>query len=67
MEKMRNKKAIGSDITLSNGILANKNGNDIIAIIDSLILKKICGKYKQNILNQNKIKARFEETRERKD
>ncbi|QIT36074.1 hypothetical protein WBP_0958 [Wolbachia endosymbiont of Brugia pahangi] len=40
MEKMRNKKAIGSDITLLNGVLANKNGNDIIAIIDSLILKR---------------------------
>ncbi|MDG7053597.1 MAG: hypothetical protein LKM45_07080 [Wolbachia endosymbiont of Alcedoecus sp.] len=54
-------KGIGSDITIPDGILANKNGNDIIAVTDLLILKKICDKYKQNILNQDEIKARFEE------
>ncbi|MFP3036374.1 MAG: hypothetical protein ACEY3A_05380 [Wolbachia sp.] len=54
-------KGIGSDITIPDGILANKNGNDIIAVTDLLILKKICDKYKQNILNQNEIKANFEE------
>lgn len=54
-------KGIGSDITIPDGILANKNGNDIIAVTDSLILKKICDQYKQNILSQNEIKTKFEE------
>ncbi|MDM8335336.1 hypothetical protein [Wolbachia pipientis] len=54
-------KGIESNITITDGILVNKNNNDTIAVTDSLILKKICDKYKQNILNQDEIKAKFEE------